>query len=75
MEIRLIVLAEVGVFTAATGLKETSLGSLALKDSLFGARLRRGGGVSLRSLERLRAFMTAETARRLAAAKVGRRTA
>jgi len=64
MTIRDDLLREIEAFTQAFGLAETSVGSLALKDSRFVARLRAHGGASIRSVERVRAWLARESARR-----------
>jgi hypothetical protein len=64
MDIRQTILDEIERFAAATGLAETSIGSLAVKDSRFVARLRGGHGVSVNSIEKLRQYLRDEGARR-----------
>ena len=64
MDMRASLIGEIEAFVAATGLAESSLGSLAVKDSRTVARIRSGGGVSLTTIERLRVYMRSEVARR-----------
>lgn len=50
-------LQEIDAFRARTGMAETRFGRLALNDGHFLRRLRGGGNVTVRTLDRVRAFM------------------
>jgi len=55
-------LSEIDTYRQRKGMAETSFGRLALNDGHFLRRLREGGNVTLRTVERVRAFMRAEPA-------------
>jgi len=64
MNARSNLIDEIQSFSAKYGIAETSIGSFALKDSRFVGRLRAGGGVSLRSVEKLHDWLRSESLRR-----------
>ncbi len=52
--------AEIDCFLAETGMKKTVFGRAALNDGAFVKRLQDGGGVTLATADRVRAFIKAE---------------
>lgn len=50
-------LSEVEAFLAHTGMPNTTLGALALRDPSFVANLRAGRNITLRTADRVRTFM------------------
>ena len=65
MSTQQMLLSEVEAFLAETGMAPATFGRKALGDSKFVLRLRRGGGTTLDSADRVLAFIDAQ---RLAAA-------
>ena len=57
MSIQNDLLKEVEAFVRADGMAETSFGRLALNDGNFVSRLRRGGGITARTVERVRVYL------------------
>lgn len=50
-------LAEIEAFLAETGMKKTVFGRAALNDGAFVKRLQDGGGVTLATVDRVRAYI------------------
>jgi len=50
-------LAEIDAFLEETGLAETTFGLLALNDGKFVGRLRSGAGVTVKTIDRVRAYI------------------
>lgn len=61
-------LREIEAFCQRTGMAPTRFGREALNDGHFVRRLREGGNITLRTVERVRAFMAARDAPRREAA-------
>jgi hypothetical protein len=55
-------LREIDAFRERTGMTDTRFGRAALNDGHFVRRLREGGNITLRTVERVRAFMRADSA-------------
>jgi len=53
-------LREIEVFCSEAGIAEATLGTRAAKDGKFVKRLREGAGVTVATVERVRAYMAAE---------------
>jgi len=62
MSDRAALLCEIDTYRQRAGMAATRFGRLALNDGHFVRRLREGGNVTLRTVERVRAFMGAERA-------------
>lgn len=60
MSTRSELLQEIHVFVSETGIPEGRLGRLSINDPGLVSRLRRGGGLTIANLDRVRAFMRAE---------------
>lgn len=56
-------LAEIEAFLADTGMKPTRFGKLALNDGDFIRRMRNGSGITVSTVDRVRAFIAAERAK------------
>lgn len=59
MSDRNALLSEINAYRARVGMAETRFGRLALNDGHFVRRLREGGNITLRTVDRVRAFMRA----------------
>ena len=55
-------LAEIEAFLAETGMKKTVFGRAALNDGAFVKRLQDGGGVTLSTVDRVRAYIATQRA-------------
>lgn len=65
MNFRDVLISEIESYVRETGLSEASLGSFAVKDSRFVARVRNGKGVSLSNIEKLQAYMRERGSRKI----------
>jgi hypothetical protein len=68
MSDRNILLAEIDAFRRRHGTSETRFGREALNDGHFVRRLREGGNITLRTVEKVRAFMARQDSAASAAA-------
>ncbi|MBI3112900.1 MAG: hypothetical protein HYZ04_00115, partial [Rhodospirillales bacterium] len=62
MTIQSELLQEIQAFVRATGIAETTFGRLAANDGKLVARLRDGKGITTRTVEKIRAYLTAHGA-------------
>lgn len=68
MDAQATLLRDIDAFLAMREIAETTFGRRVVNDWNFVARLRRGGSVTLRTEERVRAFIAVESARHAARA-------
>jgi len=59
MDERTTLLSEIEAYRARTGVTETRFGRAVLNDGHFVRRLREGGNITLRTVERVRAYLRA----------------
>jgi hypothetical protein len=64
MSLRDKLLADVHIFVSETGISESALGVKALSDGAVVSRIRGGKSITLRSADKIYAFMATERARR-----------
>ena len=57
MDLQKELLEEIARFTAALGMSETTFGRLAVNDGKFVGRLRNGGGVTVRTVEKVHLYI------------------
>ncbi len=67
MDLQKELLEEIDRFTAALGMSKTTFGRLAVNDGKFVGRLRNGGGVTVRTVEKVHSFIQKRQADALAA--------
>jgi hypothetical protein len=59
MDQRETLLAEIEAFLAGSGMARTTFGRMAVNDGKFVERLAGGGNITIRTMERVRAFIAA----------------
>lgn len=62
MSIQAELLADIARYIAERGIAESTFGRLAVNDGKFVERLRQGGGVTVKTVERVRKFLVQEAA-------------
>jgi len=75
MSITAALLADIEAFLAEAEMAETTFGLRALNDGKFVSRLRSGAGITVKTIDRVRAYIATERAKTLPAPKRQRRAA
>lgn len=73
MDIKAALLAEIDAFLADTEVAETTFGRHAVNDGKFVGRLREGSGITVATVDRVRAYIAAERAKAVTPAARPRR--